>query len=184
MGGSFNPAHAGHLLVARTALRRLWLDEVWWIVSPGNPLKSRDGLVSLDQRVTAARALAGRDPRIRVTDFETALGSPYTFATVAFLKRRFPATQFVWVMGADNLAQLQRWRRWRDIAWQIPIAVIDRPGWILKALASPAARAMSRSRLGTDRAPRLPGSKPPAWIFLPTRLSALSSTEIRSGRPG
>jgi nicotinate-nucleotide adenylyltransferase len=179
MGGTFNPPHEGHVVCAETALRRLKLDQLWWIVTPGNPLKSPSGLPSLESRMAASRALAA-DPAIKVTGFEAELGIPYTYATVRYVRRRFARTRFVWVMGADNLANFDRWQHWREIARLVPIAVVDRPGWHLNALASPAVRALSRWRLPESAASRLPQCKPPAWVFLATRLSETSSTTLRA----
>jgi nicotinate-nucleotide adenylyltransferase len=179
MGGSFNPPHEGHVAISQLALRRLRLDRLWWVVSPGNPLKSNEGLPPLSERMTACRRLV-RDPRIVVTGLEAALGSPYTAVTVGFLRRRFPGTHFVWVMGADNLATFHRWQDWRGIARAVPIAVVDRPGWRLKALSSPAALALAGRRLLDRDARALAAARPPAWVFLDSRLSEASSTEIRS----
>ncbi len=137
MGGTFNPPHEGHAVCAVTALRRLQLDQLWWMVTPGNPLKDQDGLPPLAERMAASRRFA-TDPRIKVTGFEAALGTPYTYETLRYVTRRFPGVHFVWVMGADNLAGFDRWQRWRDIARLVPMAVVDRPGWRLQALASPA----------------------------------------------
>lgn len=180
MGGTFNPPHEGHAVCAVTALRRLDLDQLWWMVTPGNPLKSGEGLPSLEQRMAASRRLVS-DPRIKVTGFEAALGSPYTFATVRYLSGRLPGVRLVWVMGADNLATFHRWQRWRDITDLVPIAVVDRPGWRLKALASPAAARLASFRIPEGEAALLPGMQPPAWTFLSTRLSEASSTAIRAG---
>lgn len=182
MGGSFNPPHKGHLTVARTALNRLRLDSIWWLVSPGNPLKVNDGLPALPQRIAACRALTRHDPHIQVSGLEAELGSVYSSDTIAFLTRRHPAVHFVWVMGADNLATFHCWRRWRDIALAMPIAVIDRPGWHFGALSSPAAGALARNRLPESHAARLPFARPPAWIYLHTRLSPQSSTALRLGQ--
>jgi nicotinate-nucleotide adenylyltransferase len=179
MGGTFNPPHEGHLVSAETALRRLKLDALWWMVSPGNPLKPRDGLAGLDERMAASRSIT-LNPAITVTGFEAALGSAYTFDTVRYLARRYPAARFVWVMGADNLATFHLWHRWRHIARLVPIAVVDRPGWHMAALASPAARFLSRQRLPDALAAKLPGSRPPAWVYLSARLSAASSTALRA----
>lgn len=179
MGGSFDPPHDGHLICALTALRRLKLDQVWWMVTPGNPLKPTDGRPGLEERVAASRKLVGNGS-IKVTGFEAQLASPYTYATIRFLKRRLPAVHFVWVMGADNLATFHRWQHWRDIARLVPLAVVDRPGWHLKALASPAARLLARRRLPEARASSLPGRTPPAWVMLTTRLSPASSTRLRA----
>lgn len=178
MGGSFDPPHEGHLLAAETALRRLGLDRLWWIVSPGNPLKMNDRLPPLAERMAACRRLA-TDPRIEVTGFEAALRNPYTARTLAFLHARHPEAKFVWVMGADNLAQFHKWRDWRTIAATTPIAVVDRPGWRLEALASPAARALAAKRVPESKAATLAGHGLPAWVFLTTRLSAQSSTALR-----
>jgi nicotinate-nucleotide adenylyltransferase len=178
MGGSFNPPHDGHRIVAETAVKRLQLDQLWWVVTPGNPLKSNGGLPPLSQRMQAAAKFA-RGPRMKITGFETELGTPYTAATLAFLKQRFPGVRFVWVMGADNLASFDRWQHWRQIAATMPIAVVDRPGWRLRALSSPAASALAAARVPEARSQKLAGLKPPAWTFLTSRLSPLSSTAIR-----
>lgn len=181
MGGSFNPVHEGHHQVARTALRRLRLDHLWWIVTPGNPLKERGELESLSARAAAARRVAP-GPKVRVTTFETGLGTSYTVDVLRFLLQSHPGVRFVWVMGADNLASFHRWKSWRLIARTVPIAVIDRPGWRLRALASPMARSHSAHRLPEDRASGLPGARLPAWTLITTRLSPQSSTEIRARR--
>lgn len=178
LGGSFNPPHAAHRMISQIALRRLGLDAVWWIVSPGNPLKSRQGEAALSERVALAKAMAA-DARITVTSFEAGLPTPYTASTLAFLRRRRPGAHFVWLMGADNLASVHSWRNWRAIFGMMPVAVIDRPGWHLKALASPAARAFSVCRLPEARAGRLARAKAPAWTFLSGPLSELSSTSLR-----
>lgn len=178
MGGTFNPPHEGHAICARTALRRLKLDQLWWVVTPGNPLKSGRGLPPLAERMAAARAFV-TSPGMKITGFEAELDSPHTVSTVAFLRQRFPRVRFVWVMGADNLATFHLWQHWRDIARMVPIAVVDRPGWRLKALASPAARWLMPWRLPEEAAPLLPGRTPPAWVFLSTRLSELSSSALR-----
>jgi len=179
MGGTFNPPHEGHIVCALTALHRLKLDQLWWMVTPGNPLKSGEGLPSLEARMAASRRLA-RDPRIKVTGFEAVLGSPYTYATLRFVTRRLPGVHFVWVMGADNLAGFHRWQRWPDIAALMPVAVVDRPGWRLKALSSPAAGRLAKFRIPESAARQLPILPPPAWTFLSTRLSEASSTALRA----
>lgn len=178
MGGSFNPPHAGHRLAAEEALQRLGLDELWWIVTPGNPLKSHGALKPLAGRMAAVQALS-RDPRMRVTSFEAALGSPYTAVTLQFLKRRYPGVRFVWVMGADNLATFHRWQDWRGIAAAMPIAVVDRPDYRLPALASKAAKTLERSRVPEANAGALAAMPPPAWVFLTNPLAPHSSTAIR-----
>ncbi|MDX2259200.1 MAG: nicotinate-nucleotide adenylyltransferase [Hyphomicrobiaceae bacterium] len=178
MGGSFNPPHAGHLVAAATAMKKLRLDRLWWLVTPGNPLKARAGLASLEARVEAIDRLV-RDPRQVVTTFEAELGTAFTAETIGFLVARFPASRFVWVMGADNLATFHHWQNWRGIADAVPIAVVDRPHHTLAALASPAARALARHRIAEAEARLLPDREPPAWVFLTCRRSALSSTLIR-----
>ncbi|HEX4893298.1 MAG TPA: nicotinate-nucleotide adenylyltransferase [Hyphomicrobiaceae bacterium] len=182
LGGSFNPPHAAHVLVSRIALARLRLDRIWWIVTPGNPLKKLGQLAPLDVRLMQCRALA-RDPRIVVTGFESGLGTSFTAATLAFLKRRQPALSFVWVMGADCLVEFHRWRQWRDIFRLMPVAVVDRPGQHLKAMSSPAARTFSASRWPRSRAAGLADAEPPAWTMLTGPLSPLSSTALRRARP-
>lgn len=179
MGGSFNPPHAAHVLVARTVLKRLRLDQLWWVVTPGNPLKSHGGLAPLADRLALARSLVP-GPRVKVTAFEAELGTSYTAETLGFLAERARGVRFVWVMGADNLAQFHRWSGWRTIARLMPVAIVDRPGWRHKALASPAARALSRYRVPETRAAGLASMRPPAWTFLTGPLSPLSSTGIRA----
>ena len=181
LGGSFNPPHRTHVAISETVLKRLALDQVWWLVSPGNPLKSHADLAPLADRIAAARALADT-PRIKVTGFEAALGSAATVVTLQFLRRRLPSVRFVWIMGGDNLAGFHRWAQWRRIAAAMPFVVADRPGWRLKALASPAARALSRARLDDRDAARLPGRRSPAWTYLTLRLSHESSSRIRATR--
>ena len=179
MGGSFNPPHHGHALISRTALRRLKLDQLWWVVTPGNPLKINNGLPPAQVRMALCRKLAP-DTRMRITAFEEDLATPYTAATLGFLVRRHPGVHFVWIMGADNLASFHRWQRWRDIVRNVPIAVVDRPGWRLKALASPAAHWMANSYVPESRAATLPDHHAPSWTFLTGPLSPLSSTELRA----
>jgi nicotinate-nucleotide adenylyltransferase len=178
MGGSFNPVHEGHRIVAETALKRLGLDQVWWLVTPGNPLKENSGLPPQAARMAGALAYA-RGPRMKITGFEAELGTPYTAATLAYLKQRYPQVRFVWVMGADNLAAFNRWQKWQQIFETVPIAVVDRPGYRLKALAGLAAQRFARARLDETDAATLPKSKAPAWVFLTSRLSPLSSTALR-----
>ncbi|WP_407943505.1 nicotinate-nucleotide adenylyltransferase [Methylobacterium sp. EM32] len=182
-GGSFNPAHAGHRHVSRLALRRLALDRVWWLVSPGNPLKDRQHLPDAASRAEGARAVAA-DPRIAVTGFEAGLGIRYTVETLTWLTARHPEVRFVWIMGADSLATFHRWKGWREIAARMPFAVIDRPGYTLKAMASPAARTLAASRLDEAAAATLAGRPPPAWVFLHGPRNSLSSTALRAADPG
>ena len=182
LGGSFNPAHEGHLAISLYALKRLGLSRVWWLVSPGNPLKSHAELERQAARLAAARAIAAVDARLVVTGFEAALPSPYTAATVGFLRRRHPATRFVWLMGADSLASFHRWRHWRQILAAMPVAVIDRPGWRLRAMPSPAAARMADAFVPEDCAMLLPAIRAPAWTLLTVPLSPQSSTALRAAR--
>lgn len=181
MGGTFNPPHDGHVLVSHTAIRRLGLDQLWWVVTPGNPLKLNDDLPSLESRMKLCASLID-DSRIVITGFEEALGTPYTAVTLAFLTLRYPGVHFVWVMGADNLASFHRWQRWRAIAEMMPIAVVDRPGWRLRSLSEKAAASLEKSYVPERYALRLPLMKPPAWTLLTGPLSSLSSTELRKRR--
>ena len=178
LGGTFNPAHAGHRLLSLIALRRLRLDAVWWLVTPGNPLKDTRALPPLAERMAQARVVAAH-PRIVVTGIEAEIGKRYTYDALAFLLRRAPAVRFVWLMGADNLRQFDRWRRWRDIAARAPIAVIDRPGSSLKAMRSKAGLWLAGARLPERAAARLATTPPPAFIFLHGPRSGLSSTALR-----
>jgi nicotinate-nucleotide adenylyltransferase len=178
LGGTFDPPHDGHRLASAIALRRLRLDRLWWLVTPGNPLKSTAGLAEVDARVAAARKLT-LDPRIAVTGFEAEIGSRSTYQTLAWLRRRAPGVHFVWIMGADNLGQFHRWRRWRGIADLAPIAVIDRPGSTVRALSGPAGAALSRWRRPEAFAASFARLAPPAFLFLHGRRSALSSTALR-----
>ncbi len=176
-GGSFDPPHAGHLHVSRVALARVGLDRVWWLVSPGNPLKRR-GPAPLERRLAAARAIVDH-PRIAVTAFEAAAGTRFTAETIAALQAAYPGVRFLWIMGADNLAQFHRWERWREIAGRVPMVVIARPGDRISARVSKAARVLRRARIPAARAAALPGMEPPAWSFLNAPMSGLSSTAIR-----
>ena len=178
-GGSFNPRHAAHRAASLFALRRLGLDRVWWLVTPGNPLKDTGGLPALEQRLAAARALADH-PRIDVTDIEARFGTRYSVDTLRFLKRRYPLVRFVWLMGADNLAQLPRWRHWRRIVESCAIAVFERHPYSHGALAGPAARGFAGARLPERRAAELPAAEPPAWVFVRLRPHPASATAIRS----
>jgi nicotinate-nucleotide adenylyltransferase len=180
-GGTFDPPHGAHLAACQLALRRLGLDRIWWLVTPGNPLKDTRGLAPLAERVAAARVLA-RDPRIDVSDFEAELGTAYTYETISYLRRRCRGVHFVWIMGADNLRSFHRWQRWRGIATLVPIAVIDRLGPSLYATGSAAAQALARYRLPEVAARKLAEHKPPAWIYLHGLKSPLSSTALRAAR--
>lgn len=179
LGGSFNPPHQGHRHVALMALKRLGLDQVWCMVSPGNPLKSGVELAEFDARLEAAAQLL-RHPQIKTTGFEAELGSRYTVDALRFLRRRFPGVRFVWIMGGDNLACFHRWRRWRDIFALAPLAVFDRPEWRLRGLAAPAAKAASRALVRKSASPRLASLRPPAWTFVSIPLSHKSSTPTQT----
>lgn len=177
-GGSFNPPHEGHLLVARLALRRLRLDRLWWIVTPGNPLKDHRALAPLPERIAASRHLAA-DPRIDVTAFEAAHRIRYSADTVALVRRKRADVRLVWIMGADSLASFHLWQDWRRIVRTLPIAVIDRPGATLAFLSSPMATAFRQVRIAEAAAAALPCRAAPAWVFLHGPRSPLSSTAIR-----
>ena len=182
LGGSFNPAHQGHLHITRKLMSRLRLDYVWWMVSPQNPLKSSKDMAPLPDRLKTARKVAGADRRIIVTDIETRLGTRFTSETIGALTRMAPKARFVWLMGADNLIQISEWRNWRRIFESVPIAVYDRPGYTLKAAASKAAQTFAHSRISEAHARNLAIKTPPAWIFLHGALSNASATAIRATR--
>jgi len=178
-GGSFNPVHDGHLQVARTAKARLSLDRVIWLVTPGNPLKEPPS--GLAARVAGVKARVA-DPAMIVSDLETRTGTRYSLDTLRVLQARYPGVHFVWIMGADNLAGFHRWRGWAQIMRQVPVAVVARPGAMMAALSSPAARRFAHARVPANRAGRLPLMTPPAWVFLATPLNSASSTALRSRR--
>lgn len=180
-GGSFNPPHDGHLLVAELALRRIGLDQLWWMVTPGNPLKENAELPSLAARIAWSEAM-NDDPRVKVTAFEARYNVQYTAQTLALVKALNPGVRFVWIMGADNLATFHHWQAWRTIAMTFPIAVIDRPGSTLSFLSSVMAKAFWQARIDEADAALLPQLQPPAWTFLHGPRSPLSSTAIRAGR--
>jgi nicotinate-nucleotide adenylyltransferase len=183
LGGSFNPAHSAHVEISLTALKRLGLDQVWWIVTPGNPLKDPSKLPTVAKRVAAAKRVASH-PRIAVTGFAGGKGSAYTIDLLTELKRRFPDVNFVWLMGADNLAQFHRWRSWQKIFASMPIAVLDRPGFRLKARASQAGMRFQEFHVDESDASGLARLSPPAWTILTHRLSHLSSTKLRAEKKG
>lgn len=180
LGGSFNPAHEGHVHISSTALRRLRLDQVWWLVSPQNPLKAESGMAPLDDRIAGARGLSQGQRGIFVTGVESRLATRYTADTLAALRGLCPRTKFVWLMGADNLSQIDRWERWTEIFDTVPVAILDRPSYSSRALASAAARRYRRHRLPEGDAPRLADQPPPAWVFLRIRLHPASASEIRA----
>ena len=181
LGGSFNPAHEGHRDISLAALAYLDLDEVWWVVSPQNPLKSAQGMASFAERMASAKAMADH-PRIRVTDIERKLGTRFTADTLRKLVTRFPSCRFVWLMGADNLAQISSWRDWTRIFHHTPIAVFDRPTYTIKALTSLAARRFRRSRRREAALKTLAATPAPAWVFVHHRLNPISATQIRAER--
>jgi nicotinate-nucleotide adenylyltransferase len=181
LGGSFNPPHLGHRHIAETALRRLGLDQVWLIVTPGNPIKVHDDLAALSERLAATRRMMSH-PRIKATGFEATLPSAYTARTLAFLQRRFPGTHFVWIMGGDNLASFHRWQEWRGIMRSLPVAVLDRPGFRFRAMASPAAMSFRPARVDEAQAGALALMPPPAWTYLSIPLADISSTQLRRQR--
>jgi len=178
LGGSFNPPHEGHRAISELALRRLRLDRLWWLATPGNPLKPQAGLAEMRARIEAAQRLT-RDPRIAVTGFEAEIGARYTYETIAWLRRRAPGAHFVWIMGADNLSKFHLWRHWRAIADLVPIVVVDRPGSTLSATSGRAGAALARWRVPEREAARFAAMRPPALLFLHGRRSSLSSTALR-----
>jgi nicotinate-nucleotide adenylyltransferase len=179
LGGSFNPPHLAHRAISLFAIKRLKLDRVWWLVTPGNPLKDDGALHDLGERIDAARRVAD-DPRIDVSCLEAVIGVRYTVDTINYLRRRASGLRFVWIMGADNLAQFHRWQSWRRIASEVPIAVIDRPPQSFRALAAPAAQALARYRIPENEAGRLADHRAPAWVFLTGMKLKMSSTGLRN----
>lgn len=179
LGGSFDPAHGGHVAITRAALAIFGLDRVWWLVSPGNPLKAR-GPAPMAARIAAARAVLGGDPRVTVTGIEARLGTRYTAQTLAHLQRLYPRLRFVWLMGADNLAQLHLWQDWREIMGRVPVGVLARPGLRISARMSVAARSYRAARLLRPDLQRLGLAVPPAWAFANMPMSDASSSAIRA----
>jgi nicotinate-nucleotide adenylyltransferase len=182
-GGTFDPPHAAHVGASLLAMKRLHLDRVWWLVTPGNPLKDTRGLQPLTSRIAAARSLTNH-PRIDITGLEAVINTRYTYDTLEFLVRRCPGVRFVWVMGADNLRSFYRWQNWRGIARLMPMAVVDRMGWSLYAASGRAALALARYRVPESKAPVLAERKAPAWVYLHGLKSPLSSTALRALRKG
>jgi len=177
-GGSFDPPHEGHVHVSREALKRFGLDRVWWLVSPGNPLKA-DGPAPLERRLEVARALI-RHPRIEVTDIEARLGTRYTAETLEGLFALYPGVRFVWLMGADNLASFHRWQRWDWIIENVPVGVLARPGQRISARTAKAAQIYRRFKVPAAQAKGLAHMQAPAWCFLNVPMVDASSTEIRA----
>lgn len=180
LGGSFDPAHEAHVHITHEALKRFGLDRVWWLVSPGNPLKEH-GPAPLAHRVAAARAIM-HDPRVTVTDIEAHLGTRQTARTLKRLGDLYPGVRFVWLMGADNLAQIHLWHDWKYIMESVPIGVLARPGDRISARMSPAARAYRRYRIAPQGSHLLARADPPAWCFVNVPLMPHSSTAIRRQR--
>lgn len=180
-GGTFDPPHQAHLAAALLALKRLKLDRVWWLVTPGNPLKNTRNLAPLSKRIGAARTLT-HHPRIDVTGLEAVINTRYTYDTIKWLIARCPRVRFVWIMGADNLRSFHRWQKWRGIAKLVPIVVVDRLGPSLYAAASPAGQALRDARIPEHAVSTLPDRKAPAWTFLHGLKSPLSSTALRAIR--
>jgi nicotinate-nucleotide adenylyltransferase len=180
LGGSFNPAHEGHLAISVDAMKVLRLDRVWWLVSPQNPLKATGGMAGFAQRLASARH-AARHPRIVVSDFEQRAGTRYTVDTLRRLQRGSRA-RFIWMIGADNLSQLPHWRGWREVVGRVPVAVFDREPYTYRALAGRAALALARARRPERAAAQLADADPPAWTFLRLRRHPVSSTALRKER--
>ena len=178
-GGSFNPPHDGHALVAEIAIKRLGLDQLWWIVTPGNPLKDRRHLLPLAERVALSEQLA-QHPSIKVTAFERDFATSFTANTLARVKARNPHVHFIWIMGADSLKTFHQWQHWQDIVNTFPIAVIDRPGSTLSLLSSKMARTFDFARIDEDDSRALWKRQAPAWTFIHGPRSGLSSTVIRA----
>ena len=179
LGGSFNPAHDGHVHIARLALERLALDQVWWLVSPQNPLKPFVGMATFEERFAVAKNAALADLRIVVSDAELYLGTHYTAETLPHIIAEHPNIRFVWIMGADNLAQMAAWRDWSYILRTVLVAVFDRPTYSLLALSGKTARRFARSRVPERRGSVLTRRRPPAWVFHHTLLNPVSATQIR-----
>lgn len=178
LGGSFDPAHVGHAHITREALKRFGLDEVWWLVTPGNPLKLR-GPAPLSQRMAAAGHVMNH-PRVRITDLEARMGTRFTAETLRQLIARYPGVHFVWLMGADNLAGFHKWDRWQEIFAGVPIGVLARPGYRISARMSPAAARFARFRLRGREAAKLGRAEAPAWCFVNVPLMDVSSSELRA----
>lgn len=177
LGGSFNPAHGGHLHITLYALKKLKLDAVWWLVSPKNPLKAKDSLASYAQRLESSRVMAKQHPRIVVSDIEAKMGTRYSWQTIQMLKRRYPGTRFVWLMGADNLAQFHRWRRWQKILQELPVVVFDRAPYSHTSLRSKALIYSRKFRV--PPADFTPAKPAPCLSFVHLKRDALSSTALR-----
>lgn len=183
LGGSFNPPHEGHRHISIEAMRRVGLDRVWWLVTPGNPLKQNNDLPDIAERAKKSAMIANH-PRIAISMIEEKIGSAFTANTIKHLTRKSSGVQFVWLMGGDNLADFHRWERWRDIAAMVPIAVLDRPGTRHKALSSPAAKSLASHQIPPHAAQALTQDEPPIWTYLDIPLSSQSSTALRRKSQG
>ncbi|MEX1662928.1 nicotinate-nucleotide adenylyltransferase [Thioclava sp. 15-R06ZXC-3] len=178
LGGSFDPAHSGHALITREALRRFSLDQVWWMISPGNPLK-RAGPAPMAQRIAQAAQVI-QDPRVVITDIEARIGTRFTADTLAHLQAIYPGVRFVWLMGADNLVQFDQWDHWRDIMDRVPVGILARPGWRMRGRTARAARIYAQFELPARAAHALGDMQTPAWSFVNIPMSPLSSSAIRA----
>ena len=182
-GGSFNPAHEGHLHISLQAIKRLALDELWWLVSPQNPLKDTADMAPFADRLASANSIAAdsaKASQIKVSDIEQELGTRYSIDTVTALRQRHTDEHFVWIIGADNLAQMPDWQRWEDLMQTVPVAVFDRPGYSQQALSGVAAKRFAHARLDPDQRQQLVTTAPPAWVFLQDVQNPASATEIRT----
>ncbi len=177
LGGSYDPPHTGHVHISLEAIKRLQLDQLWWLVSPGNPLKEQ-GPWPLERRLQQCTELA-QHPKIKITALEASLGSPYTAKTLTYLVRRYPATQFAWLMGADNMALVHLWQDWQQIFRAVPVAVLDRPGQRHQVSSSIAAHVFGKHRIREQEAASLLNARKPAWTILNVPLNYESSTRIR-----
>lgn len=177
LGGSFDPPHAGHVHITKEALKRFDLDQVWWLVSPGNPLKDR-GPAKLARRMAAAREIMDH-PRVHICDFESHVGTRYTAETLAVLQDKCPQARFVWLMGADNLAQFHRWKDWQEIMSRVPVGVLARPGDRIEARTAKAAQVFRRARLHARNSRALSRLDAPVWAFVNVPMQDISSTQLR-----
>ena len=178
LGGSFDPPHEGHVQISRAAMKRFGLDQLWWLVSPGNPLKDH-APASLARRMAAANARM-QHPRVQISDIEARLGTRYTAQTLRHLRRLYPQVRFVWLMGADNLAHFHRWKDWRQILETVPVGILARPGERISARLSPAARLYAPNRLRAGQSQALARASAPAWCFINVPMNKASSSQIRA----
>jgi len=181
LGGSFNPPHQAHRDISLQALQHLGLNEVWWLVSPQNPLKATAGMAPLAERLAQARLMVNH-PRLRPSSLETLLGTRHTADTLSALKQRFQALRFVWLMGADNMVELEKWYKWEQIFNLVPVAIFDRPSYALRAMAAKPAKRFAQKRLKEASSRRLADCRTPAWVFIHGRRNPLSATHIRAGQ--